>query len=676
MLNNGGAGTKMTIVTDRAVYKPGDKVHVKVYARSQQGTEMVVPTATYSMQVRWKGYNNPAVVTPVALGADTGAYHATLTIPEDATYGNTQLSIGSAIESDGKRSKLSIYGASASITIADPRPPTVVMKLSIVKDQMVVGKKGSVGIKLSTRTYAGTAVAGQQIEVKWSASSTIKGVIAIVTTADGTGVGDFTLPEDADEFVNAGDKISFKATWVGPTREVVDAETSIIISESKWAISLANSPQQPLPGYEFGSTVAITEMGTDAAQEGVAVSVTLYHAKSATASSTTVPSANGDIMVGDKVGATCTMAAGAGVGCPLALQATGAFVVVACATADPDGKQICASTKMGRTAEQWAYSPLTSLSQISLAADKQSYTQGEVAKFSFVNPFKNARAMVVWGNRISRKTRVTELLEGGKQTISVAIGAECRGGCRVNIVLSVPTQDSLPTLPVDLAFSSMFDATLAQRITSTHTLAVVGESTEITVGIKVDTAITKPGQAAGFTVELKDAFGKPVSGEVAVFVVDKAFLDVKPHPSQDLNEKFKLDLQAPARKMVSNTNDMIGGKTYDKSKARIHTLDAKDKWITPSWPLRAGENQQFDLAVDDYLERRTGVWITTQPPSSTVNVAPPPPPMGGGSRDDFSDDDGIMEFSPSAAGGPPGRGGGTAPVSPHVSHFLTTFPFI
>ena len=38
--------------------------------------------------------------------------------------------------------------------------------------------------------------------------------------------------------------------------------------------------------------------------------------------------------------------------------------------------------------------------------------------------------------------------------------------------------------------------------------------------------------AGGFTVSLKDAAGNPVAGEVAVFVVDKAFLDVKPHPSQ------------------------------------------------------------------------------------------------------------------------------------------------
>ena len=184
-------------------------------------------------------------------------------------------------------------------------------------------------------------------------------------------------------------------------------------------------------------------------------------------------------------------------GCPSTLMSTGAFVVVACAV-DPDGKTICTSTRMGRTAEQWAYSPLTSLSAISLAADKQSYTQGEVAKFNFVNPFTNARVMAVWGNRDSRKTKITELLQPGTQTITLNIGTECRGGCRVNLVISVPTQLSLPQLPVDVAISSMFDATLPQRITSTHTLAVIGASSELTVDVKVDAAVVKPGKEGGF----------------------------------------------------------------------------------------------------------------------------------------------------------------------------------
>ena len=146
----------------------------------------------------------------------------------------------------------------------------------------------------------------------------------------------------------------------------------------------------------------------------------------------------------------------------------------------------------------------------------------------------------------------------------------CLGGCAVNIVISVPTQTALPQLPVDLAMSSMFDPTLPQRITSSHTLAVVGASSEITVDVKVDAAVAKPGQKAGFTVALKDAAGNPVAGEVAVFVVDKAFLDVKPHPPQDVGAKLKVDLSAPYRSMVSNTDAMIGGAAYEAASVALH----------------------------------------------------------------------------------------------------------
>ena len=412
------------MVTDRAVYKPGDTVHVKAYARSQQGTEMLVPTVGYTLRARWKGYSNPTADTAVRLDKATGAFHTTLTIPTDASYGPAQLSL---VNDGSAKDAQDISAGTASVTIADPRPPTVVMKLRPANDELVVSKAGSVGVEVSTRTYLGSAVAGQAIEVTWSVGSTAKGAISVVTGADGTGVGDFKLPADALEFVKVGDTVAFAATWVGPTREVVKAEASIVVSESKWAIALTNSPSQPLPGYLFSTSVDVTELGTGAAQQGVDVTVGLYQREAgAGVSPTAIASANGAVEVGAQVGASCTMKAGAGAGCPLTLASTGNFVVVACVAADPDGKKICAtSATLGLTAEQWAYAPLKSLSRISLAADKQSYTKGEVARFSFVNPFTDARVMAVWGNRVGRKTMVTGLLQPGAQNVSIDIGDEC-----------------------------------------------------------------------------------------------------------------------------------------------------------------------------------------------------------------------------------------------------------
>jgi len=66
------AYTKAVVVTDRAVYKPGDTVHVKAYARSQQGTEMLVPTVGYTLRARWKGHSNPTADTAVRLDKATG----------------------------------------------------------------------------------------------------------------------------------------------------------------------------------------------------------------------------------------------------------------------------------------------------------------------------------------------------------------------------------------------------------------------------------------------------------------------------------------------------------------------------------------------------------------------------------------------------------------------------
>jgi hypothetical protein len=598
-------GLTVSIITDRSVYKLGDTVHLKLYVRGQEGRELVVPNTKYDLMVRWAGEDS---VVPVDIDPATGAFSIDLEVPVDADYGNKQLNL---IERGQRWGSL----GSSSLTVADPRPPTVLLALKPANDELVVGKLDSVDIQVSTNTYAGTAVSNQPITVNWqhTGNAELAGSFDVVSGTDGTGRGAFSLPDTAVDLVTAGDVIEFSATWVGPTREVVTADTSIIISNSPWSLAFSASPDQPLPGFEFASTVTVNELGSNSVQSKINVAVTLY----ATEGADTISSVNEEIAVGGAIGTSCTMVSGPELGCPIALPSIGKFLLVACVT-DPNGGKLCSTHSMGRTTEEWAKNPLTSLADMSMVPDKQRYELGETAKFNFYNPFQNAKALFIWGNRLEQRQVLSETLTQGPNTLDVPVGNECEGGCAVTIVVSSPIQTAaLMALPVNLATSSLFDATLPQRFITQHTLSVTGDSRRLEVTVSVDAAELTPGSPAGFTVKVTDADGAPVAGEVALFVVDKAFLDLKPHPAEDLVAKFALDLTPGYRSGTSNTDSMIGGSTYELSKARLASLSKKEPWLrvyNGQWPVRAGQSQAFDLDADEYLSQTSSIFITDQAP--------------------------------------------------------------
>ena len=124
--------TVASILTDRGVFKLNDTVRVKGYVRVQDASgRLVVPTswaASYNLKVRWVA-SGPMAEMHVDVDRTYGSFDASLRVPTDARYGEHSIALV-ASRLDGWTSSTMRTLASATVAVADPRPPTVELQAS------------------------------------------------------------------------------------------------------------------------------------------------------------------------------------------------------------------------------------------------------------------------------------------------------------------------------------------------------------------------------------------------------------------------------------------------------------------------------------------------------------------------------------------------------------------
>lgn len=107
--------------------------------------------------------------------------------------------------------------ASVQFTVGDPRPPTA--SLSLTTGSAWVRPDGSVTAVVAAKSYVGSDLAGAEVTLKWSTAKA-QGELRLATNVSGVASGRVELgalpPANRSE---AGDSLSLRATWVGPTRE-------------------------------------------------------------------------------------------------------------------------------------------------------------------------------------------------------------------------------------------------------------------------------------------------------------------------------------------------------------------------------------------------------------------------------------------------------------------------
>mmetsp|Transcript_14647 Transcript_14647/g.36469 ORF Transcript_14647/g.36469 Transcript_14647/m.36469 type:complete len:2268 (-) Transcript_14647:639-7442(-) len=606
------------LVLDRALVKPGDSLHVTGYVQQKgPGGSLGLPNVTNAWLVVGPTWNatSPGQATRVqaTISKEYGSFHATLPVPAGATPGQYNLALyiapatdaavnpkaagGAATVSSGMVSPGStgrfagsvgmdlgkgmatpsqptatdfttegmISVGSESVVVSDPRPPTADLTLAVPG---WARPNASVPLTASAASYLGSSVAGVNMTAVWSTPKA-RGLVNLTTDAAGMAAATIDLsalpPANASE---AGDSLAVSVEWVGPTRERITRTATVRLEEAPRRLELARTLDTHTPGVRFGVTARVVSNEDGEEVQDVPLTITLAPNASASASCTETR-----ICVEVKSGSGPDA-------CQLALPCMGEYVLEACGAAGSDVG--CARLALGRNASDWASAPLRAHDAPVLQANATSYTEGEVAGLSFHNPWEGAAALLMWGNTETPLLhRVLTNVPAGPTTIPVTLGPECRGGCSVAVVLSVPRTPAPtpwaslagPALPVSKLFDPLAphshhmsaDLTVVEARALNVTLAVAAGGATTSSG-SAAVAVVAPGANATVSVAVTRAAGPgsepgaPVGdAQVTVVAVDKAVLDLAPYALKHLDAALTLDLKAALMASDSDSNRVAPG---------------------------------------------------------------------------------------------------------------------
>lgn len=151
----------------------------------------------------------------------------------------------------------------------------------------------------------------------------------------------------------------------------------------------------------------------------------------------------------------------------------------------------------------------------------QNYTVGSMAVLSFVNSYwRSATGMLVWGNARLQKQKALSDVPVGPNSVSIQLGEECLGGCKAQLILSLPRPSAaesaavgpkITPLQLKVPKGKLFNPLAPATASASVTLNVL-EDNRLNVTVKVIPAADSTASALPQGVFKNSAVG--VSGQI------------------------------------------------------------------------------------------------------------------------------------------------------------------
>jgi hypothetical protein len=475
-------------------------------------------------------YINLDEEVPVVWDPVYGTFNTTLLVPAGADFRSASINCYSGYE----------YIGSTSITIGDPRRPTATLAVSAASTVWVDSQ--AYPFQATVNTGTGQPISGANVVVKFFLTRTIDvgddfaymmwpppereeltGQFTAVTDSHGVASVAFRLENHLDTApAGNGDSVRFEIEYVGPTGEVLQDQLHASVQVSLFSVTLrASSQYSSIPGLDMGLLVSVLDDENNEVKRPK-VSIELFAADSEDGKA--VHSC--DVTIVNTQKPVCS---------DVRLPATGNYTVVATYIDPNTGVAVKKETPVGKSAELWRKNPLSSVTS-TLNVVEEEVEKGKRAVVRFNNFFRGAKLLLSWGSeQAATRMQVDAKIGENEVTVPVRDAAGklvdgCLYGCSVLAILSAPQQGEAFAnvfLHEGLFLASKLDLGAPSVVSSTLWVNAPDLDREVDVVVSTSAESALPGSTVEITVGLSHPDTKqPQEGEVAIFVVDQAFLDV------------------------------------------------------------------------------------------------------------------------------------------------------
>ncbi|GMH35163.1 hypothetical protein BSKO_03031 [Bryopsis sp. KO-2023] len=608
---NGGPDDVARLVLDKKLAQPGQSMHIKGYVLKPTGKDDLSwePKPLVNPIVKLSPSLNPDEITPdqfsVEMDEKFGTFELEIPIPEGAPLKEYSVDLLSENSLNDY-----FYLTSARFTVADPRPPTVELTIDA---PFWARPNSTVTIDLTAESFIGSAVGDAEITLKWSipgSEKSLDGEIEVKTDASGKGKAEIDL-SDLETIPKPGQTLTIDATWVGPTRELIEKSTSVMLEVADVKLKFRRTVATDFPGQEFGVLAELTDL------KGVPFEKTnlLLELKQLDESMEERPLASDLEPLDGSIVDSCEIASDSeAFGCRFSLPDVGAFALESCIEVPEEGTEkdimVCTRVFLGKTAKEWeARGPIEDhiLKLGFQKLDAAGSKVGGTAKFGIENPFHNVKAILMWGSKLGTQHKMISLEDFSFNEVEIELGKNCVAGCSVKFAVSIPRQTSGAILESKIPVSKVFDLAMPHS-TSYDADITVEQDTSFDVDLSFpDLAadenndfVLPPGETTKIEVQIQE--GGPGEADVTVVAVDKAILDLIPHALQDVASDFVLDFTGSFA--MEESAEYLVAPSAIKSLIQDFARRKKlDPWFYPVLEARHGRG--VDLSDEEYLEQNS-----------------------------------------------------------------------
>lgn len=561
-------------IVDRALYDAGDTIHVTGILRAYdwQGNSISLPTFTPT----WSKTAGHAICqTPwgrECVTADKyGIVSCAVAVPPNATHGDYTVQVlTEAPESD---SDCQPYNGQASITVADPRHPSAT--LDVTTDALLVNPErpdAKIRLNISCQTYLGDKVKGASVQIQWEGTGTYpdriqpQGEYTVVLPTGVTTEHVVQIPRHVVNHLELGTSLTITVSWLDATRDLLTKTLSVPIQLSTWTVFVETNPpdNRIFAGFPFRATgtvrvpaevhfnpedppmieLELIKLDANGNPCSNASAEALPASAPDSVDSWALKDYPGDYPCKDHIPGECSRRQDSfnewvfSRSLQFTLPDVNHYQLVV-RVVDNLGQRLNSSLDFGRNETQQALGVLMGWKQtfwqlyLSDADADRGYVVGDTATVHWYNPLSTVHVLLTWGNDgLKPRVRQHKMVPHGAVSFSIPIGDECTGGCNVQAFVIVPSQGDIQ-LPIEQPKSQLFDLSLPEADLLPSLRLNVGLDVPTTVGVANLTIIAPEHAMAGENVsiefEVRGSQGQPADiGEIAVYVVDEALLDLLP----------------------------------------------------------------------------------------------------------------------------------------------------